>query len=101
LNLRYYAEVIDTASPGQPSGSNLQNSADAGVAWHAAVKRRRRSLGLTQRDVAGLAGVAERTVIAVEQGRTGVSLGHLVRVLEVLGLGLSVRRGRGITADGV
>jgi transcriptional regulator with XRE-family HTH domain len=56
-------------------------------------------LRLTQRQVADLAGVAERTVIAAEAGKPGIRLGHLLRVLEVLGLGLRVVRGRGVDAD--
>jgi DNA-binding XRE family transcriptional regulator len=73
---------------------DLQERAD----WAVAVRHRRRTLRLTQRDVAGLAGVAERTVIAVEAGSTGVRLESLVAVLSVLGLGMRIERGRGIVA---
>jgi len=53
---------------------------------------------LTQRDVAALAGVAERTVIAVEAGSRGVRLGSLLAVLSVLGLRVRIERGSGIVA---
>lgn len=64
-------------------------------AWAQDVRARRRQLGLTQQQVADLAGIAERTVIAVERGTGGVSLHNVLRVLDVLGLGLSVARGQG------
>jgi transcriptional regulator with XRE-family HTH domain len=70
-------------------------------AWQVLIRRRRKTLGLTQRHVAELAGIAERTVIAIEQGRTSVSVAHLLDVLRVLGLHLRISRGRGgvIEAD--
>jgi HTH-type transcriptional regulator/antitoxin HipB len=77
--------------------ARLRESAE----WAVAVRARRRALGLTQRDVAALAGVAERTVIAVERASRGVRLGSLVDVLAVLGLGLRIDRGRGIAAGDV
>ncbi|HXM55203.1 MAG TPA: helix-turn-helix domain-containing protein, partial [Candidatus Dormibacteraeota bacterium] len=69
--------------------------------WAAAIRRRRRALRLTQRDVAALAGVAERTVIAVETGSAGVRLRSLLSVLSVLGLRVRIERGQGVVAGDV
>jgi y4mF family transcriptional regulator len=60
-----------------------------------AVRQRRKRLGLRQREVADLAGTAERFVYSLEAGKETVRLDKLLSVLEVLGLGLAVRRGRG------
>jgi HTH-type transcriptional regulator / antitoxin HipB len=56
----------------------------------AALRARRRSLGLTQEDVADLAGVSARFVHTVEAGKSSLRLDALLRVLEVLGLGLAL-----------
>ena len=60
-----------------------------------AVRARRKQLGLRQKDVADLSGVGERFVYSVEAGKETLRLDKLLSVLEVLGLGLSVRRGTG------
>lgn len=57
------------------------------------VRRRRRQLGLTQAEVAELAGVAVRTVHAVEAGKSTARLDALVAVLRALGLRLRLERG--------
>jgi HTH-type transcriptional regulator/antitoxin HipB len=57
-----------------------------------AVRTRRRSLGLTQGDVADLAGCSPRFVRALESGKHTVRLDKVWDVLEVLGLELDVRR---------
>jgi transcriptional regulator with XRE-family HTH domain len=75
-------------------GGKLQNHADA-PGWAEALRQRRKALGLTQRQVAELAGVAERTVIAAERGHPGMRLELLLGVLGVLGLRLRLERGRG------
>jgi HTH-type transcriptional regulator/antitoxin HipB len=54
------------------------------------VRTRRVSLGLTQRDLADMAGVSERFVRFVEQGKPSIQLDSLVAVLETLGLELTV-----------
>ncbi|MFJ5976130.1 type II toxin-antitoxin system Y4mF family antitoxin [Arthrobacter sp. KFRI-F3372] len=56
----------------------------------AEVRRRRAVLRLTQQDLAQLAGVSERFVRFVEQGKPSVQLDSLVAVLETLGLELKV-----------
>lgn len=54
------------------------------------VRARRRALGLTQQDLAELAGVSERFVRFVEQSKPSVQLDALVAVLDALGLELRV-----------
>ncbi|OAE00027.1 helix-turn-helix transcriptional regulator [Arthrobacter sp. OY3WO11] len=54
------------------------------------VRSRRAVLRLTQHDLAQLAGVSERFVRFVEQGKPSVQLDSLVAVLETLGLELKV-----------
>ncbi|KRE78952.1 helix-turn-helix transcriptional regulator [Arthrobacter sp. Soil762] len=52
------------------------------------VRSRRISLGLTQQDLADLAGVSERFVRFVEQGKPSVQLDSLLAVLDAVGLEL-------------
>lgn len=52
------------------------------------VRARRGQLGLTQQDLADMAGVSERFVRFVEQGKPSVQLDSLTAVLETLGLEL-------------
>ena len=59
------------------------------------IRDRRKSLRLTQADVAALAGCSPRFVRAVESGKTTVRLDKLVDLLEVVGLELTTKvRGR-------
>ncbi|TLM84016.1 helix-turn-helix transcriptional regulator [Pseudarthrobacter sp. NamE2] len=58
------------------------------------VRVRRTALGLTQRDLADMAGVSERFVRFVEQGKPSVQLDSLFAVLETLGLELHVKTRR-------
>jgi y4mF family transcriptional regulator len=55
------------------------------------VRSRRIQLSLNQADVADLAGVSERFVRFVEQGKPTVQLEPLLAVLHTLGLELTVR----------
>jgi HTH-type transcriptional regulator / antitoxin HipB len=55
-----------------------------------AVRLRRTELGLTQAEVAELAGCSQRFVHTVEQGKPTLRLDKLLDVLEVLGLSLEV-----------
>jgi y4mF family transcriptional regulator len=59
----------------------------------AAVRDRRRALALTQQETAELAGVATRTVHAVEAGKPTLRLDALLAVLSALGLQLRLERG--------
>lgn len=60
----------------------------------AAVRRRRKQLGLRQDELADLAGVSERFVFAVESGKATVRLDKLTALLGALGMHLQIRRGR-------
>jgi y4mF family transcriptional regulator len=54
------------------------------------VRARRTSLKLNQQDVADMAGVSERFVRFVEQGKPSIQLDSLLAVLETLGLELTL-----------
>jgi y4mF family transcriptional regulator len=54
----------------------------------AEVRARRGQLDLTQQDLADMAGVSERFVRFVEQGKPSIQLNSLLAVLETLGLEL-------------
>lgn len=59
------------------------------------VTSRRRDLGLTQQELADVAGVSERFVRDVERGKPSVQLDTLTDLLDALGLELTlVRRGQ-------
>jgi HTH-type transcriptional regulator / antitoxin HipB len=60
-----------------------------------AVRARRRHLGLRQDELAELAGVSERFVYALENGKSTVQLDKVVAVLSALGLHLELRPGGG------
>lgn len=55
------------------------------------IRERRKSLRLTQQDVADLAGCSTRFVCSLESGKPTVRLDKLVAVLQTLGLELSTR----------
>jgi y4mF family transcriptional regulator len=57
----------------------------------AGVRARRGSLRLSQRELAELAGVSERFVRFVEQGKRTVQLDSLIALLDTLGLELRVQ----------
>ncbi|WP_159501783.1 type II toxin-antitoxin system Y4mF family antitoxin [Microbacterium sp. 18062] len=61
------------------------------------LKARRRRLGLTQQDLADLAGVSARSVHEVERGKATVRLDVLTAVATALGLELTLTL-RGTTA---
>ncbi|MET3206774.1 UNVERIFIED_ORG: y4mF family transcriptional regulator [Arthrobacter sp. UYEF13] len=64
------------------------------------VRSRRLALGLTQKDVADMAGVSERFVRFIEQGKPSVQLDSLLAVLDTLGLELRIttKTGKGARA---
>lgn len=66
----------------------------------AAVRARRRNLGLPQDDLAALAGCSERFVHTVEAAKPTLRLDKVLDVLAVLGLGLAVVAGNGAIVDG-
>lgn len=58
-----------------------------------AIRLRRVSLHLRQDELALLAGVSERFIYALENGKRSVQLDKTVAVLTALGLHLELRRG--------
>lgn len=56
-----------------------------------AVRQQRKTLGLTQKQLAAAAGVSERLVIALELGdATSIRIDKLLPILQPLGLSLSI-----------
>lgn len=72
---------------------DLRRGAEPAGSLGVAVRDRRRALGLTQEDLADLAGVGLRLVHEVEHGRDTVQLANLLRLLRALGLHLEVAPG--------
>ncbi len=64
---------------------------------HEIVRDRRRTLGLTQEEVAALAETTRNQVAAVERGQVTDYMIRLERILDVLGLDLTVRPRSGHT----
>lgn len=62
----------------------------------AELKARRKQLGLTQRDLAGLAGVSLRFVHDLESGKPSVQLTKLLDVANALGLEFALQMRRAI-----
>lgn len=58
-----------------------------------AVERRRKALGITQRQLALLAGCSELFVVNLEAGKATVRLDKLLDVLQTLGLEFHVKSG--------
>jgi HTH-type transcriptional regulator / antitoxin HipB len=57
----------------------------------AAVRGRRKDLGMTQADLAGRAGVSRKWIYEFEAGKPSAEFGLLLRVLDELGLELASR----------
>jgi transcriptional regulator with XRE-family HTH domain len=57
----------------------------------AVIRTRRKRLGMTQQDVAEIAGVQRQTISRVETGNGTVAVTTLVRVVLVVGLDLGVK----------
>jgi len=53
---------------------------------------RRRELQLTQSELAQRAGVSRRTIIALESGDTDIGMLRFIRILESLGLRISLQK---------
>ena len=62
-------------------------------AMAAVVRRTRKSWGLTQVQLAGLAGVGPRFIVELESGKPTVALNKVVQVLAALGLRLQAELG--------
>lgn len=57
-----------------------------------AIQRTRKQQGLTQLDVAGLAGLGNRFVVELEKGKETVQMQKALDVIALLGLELVIRR---------
>lgn len=58
------------------------------LALGAAIRNARKAHGLTQSDLAGLAGTGVRLVSELERGKPGVQVGKVLDILAALGLRL-------------
>ncbi len=56
-----------------------------------AIRTRRKRLGMTQQDVAEIAGLQRQTISRVEAGNDAVAIATVARVAAVVGLDLLVR----------
>ena len=54
------------------------------------VKSRRRTLGIDQRKLSKLSGVALHTISNIEQGRE-LRIGSLIKILDILGMELDIK----------
>ena len=70
-------------------------SPEENSAFAIALRSRRRHLRLRQEELADLAGVSERFVYALENGKQSVQLDKALAVLLALGLHLELHRGGG------
>lgn len=57
-----------------------------------AIRDARKHYGLTQVQLAELAGVSDRTLRDIEQGKTGASFANILAVAEATGVRLTVER---------
>ncbi len=92
------AEIVAIVKSGRANvrqrTADMASSAELrGGALGAEVRARRTQLQLRQEEVADLAGVSERFVYALENGKRTVQLDKVLAVLNVLGLHLQIQRG--------
>lgn len=69
----------------------MENLAQTSAEIGAIVRARRKTLGVTQAELAGLADVGARFVVELERGKETLELGKVLRVLDRLGIQLFVR----------
>ncbi|MDR2914562.1 MAG: helix-turn-helix domain-containing protein [Tannerella sp.] len=55
------------------------------------IKERRKTLSITQRELAALAGVGINTLTKIERGEANPSLKVVLNILHTLGLGIDVK----------
>ena len=55
------------------------------------VKQRRKQMRFSQKDLAELTGLSERTIRSVENGESSTSIESFIKVLDVLGLEIMVQ----------
>ncbi len=70
------------------------NNGQASIRFGAALRVRRKSLGLSQVQTCDLAGVGPAFLYKLEHGKPTVRMDRVLAVLEVLGLGLELRESR-------
>lgn len=75
-----------------PSGKSAPHSVLAAEHLGQAIQCERKSQGLTQADVAGLAGTGVRFIVDLEKGKPTIQIGKALEVLQLLGLELSLRK---------
>jgi transcriptional regulator with XRE-family HTH domain len=73
-----------SAVPSQPSSISISSSADLGTL----IRRRRKSLSISQADLASLSGVAQPNLSKIERGQTPATLETYLRILGALGIDL-------------
>jgi y4mF family transcriptional regulator len=56
-----------------------------------AIKERRKTLSITQRELADLSGVSINTLTKIERGEANPSLKVLISLLDTLGLGMELK----------
>lgn len=66
----------------------------------AAIRDRRRALGLSQQDLAELVGASRQWIVGIEGGHERAELGLLLRTLNALGLVLTLDDGESTDAGG-
>lgn len=52
------------------------------------IKQRRKTLGLSQKDLAGLVGVGNRFIVELERGKETIEFGKALLVLKMIGIKL-------------
>lgn len=62
---------------------------DSAIALGQLIRQARKAQGLTQVDLAGVAGTGERFIVELERGKATCSLGKAIHVCQVLGLRLT------------
>ncbi len=55
------------------------------------IKSRRKLLNYTQKDMSELTGLSERTIRSVENGEGSTSIASFIKILDVLGLEISIQ----------
>jgi len=54
------------------------------------IQRRRESLSIKQEDLAEMSGITAKTIYLIEQGKGNPSIDTLLKIMEVLGLDISL-----------
>ena len=73
-----------------PLGKEILDNAEAEAAIISAIIKQRSALGLSQRDLAALCNIPQSSVARIESNKTTPRLDTLLKLLNQLGLSLSV-----------